>query len=245
MYLNWNGGVIIEALEMLPLGRPWPVRESVLSPRLWVIRGWERPRRGGRKRGDTFQETEGVKRNFRRSPICSAYARGHWHSLGSGRPVSLSAICLIWRNSQRNTSFVYLMGRFHAVALGSTRLLTRLMTRRVMTSCQTWLITLRVMTAYACCLTDTKNFINTKIIHLQWQHERTKWQLDSSVTIDHDSILKISPFKSWVMCPDSQGWEVSTYSLDQAWIEAIFRLGISLERHNFGCRGKKRYIFLY
>ena len=33
----------------------------------------------GRKRGDTFQETEGVKRNFRRSAICSAYARGQRH----------------------------------------------------------------------------------------------------------------------------------------------------------------------
>ena len=204
MYLNWNGGVIIEALEMLPLGRPWPVRESVLSPRLWVIRGWERPNPNAAGSGVTHFKRQKASKGIFVGRQSVLHMQGV-NDTNSGRPVSLSAICLIWRNSQRNTSFVYLVGRFHAVALGSTRLLTRLMTRRVMTSCQTWLITLRVMTAYACWLTDTKNFINTKIImwHLQWQRVRTKWQLSSSETIDHDSFLKMSPFKSWVMCPDS------------------------------------------
>ena len=37
-----------------------------------------------------------------------------------------------------------------------------------------------------------------------------------------------------------QGSAVSIYSLGRAWIEAIFRLGIGLKRHTFGCQSVSR-----
>ena len=44
----------------------------------------------------------------------------------------------------------------------------------------------------------------------------------------------------WGPTPDIQGCAVSRYSLGRAWIEAIFRLGISLGRHIYGCQSVLR-----
>ena len=37
-----------------------------------------------------------------------------------------------------------------------------------------------------------------------------------------------------------QGWDVSRYSLDRARLEALFWLGVGLERHICGCRSVSR-----
>ena len=50
------------------------------------------------------------------------------------------------------------------------------------------------------------------------------------------SPLAVNPIKLLTELPDPQGCAVSRYSLGRACIEALFRLGLGLERHIYWCQ---------